>query len=715
MKLNTGNNTLEMSGEFRTNTFSIKNSAKAFMVLSDKLYNNKIRAIVRELSCNAYDSHRENGTEDVPFRIKLPTALDSKFIIRDYGTGLSEDQVINLYTTYFESTKEDSNDVIGCLGLGSKSPFCYTKSFNVVSYFNGTKTQYSAYINAEGFPQISKIFASPTDEKNGLEIVVNAKKDDYYKFRNECTNVLMWFPKKPTLISDSDTDIEEICNMYNLCGKNGDWGFPSEDNNYYHQRTSSVMGFINYSMADFQTDLLSSKEEIIYNSKILMFFELGELDISPSRESLSYSDWCIKNIKAKLSSIYDEIVHDIETSLSKETNAYDFYKTLYAELMSKYPRRIMAHLIENELSLTRPNEVEMSYTGHAIGITQYRLNSRKKVNKMHKNSIVLNQEFYSKKNAILVADRATGHVKLTKHLLNTGVYNSVYIVTVKTDTQNGFTDERITTKTGFDRKNLTINNFNADILYLEESAIKEKTSARKMGVKSGYKIMCDGTAGAHYKDSPQATHDAYDELIKNNSIVYYITYSRVGILLDARRCMASDLNDLKVNSLIASVPLVAMTTSRLNSFEKRRKKEDCVFINFEDYIVNKIKAYDFSAVIVDGSHYTRGMLNGLKSLNKVLKDANSVVTVDDEIAIFEKNCNSRKASELINNKIVRIYNNLLSDSLLTLRDITHVIDTKIPGYRFSDHIYNNSEKVKYFEYVVKNLTNNTCNTKAPKV
>ena len=105
-------------GEFR-----IRNSAKAFNILSSGLYANKIRAIVRELSCNAVDSHVAAGKQDTPFDIHLPNTLEPWFSIRDYGLGLSHDQVINIYTTYFESTKTDSNEFIGALGLGSKSPF----------------------------------------------------------------------------------------------------------------------------------------------------------------------------------------------------------------------------------------------------------------------------------------------------------------------------------------------------------------------------------------------------------------------------------------------------------------------------------------------------------------------------------------------------------------------------------------------------------------
>ena len=90
-------------GEFR-----IRNSAKAFNILSSGLYANKVKAIIRELSCNAIDSHTAAGTKQ-PFEVHLPTTLEPWFSIRDFGTGLSHDQVTKIYTTYFESTKTNSN------------------------------------------------------------------------------------------------------------------------------------------------------------------------------------------------------------------------------------------------------------------------------------------------------------------------------------------------------------------------------------------------------------------------------------------------------------------------------------------------------------------------------------------------------------------------------------------------------------------------------
>ncbi len=139
MKLhNTVQNEPIMSNVGEIGEFRIRNSAKAFNILSSGLYANKVRAIIRELSCNAVDSHVAAGKADVPFDVHLPNAIEPWFSIRDYGTGLSHDQVTNIYTTYFESTKTGSNDFIGALGLGSKSPFSYNDIFTVTNVKDGS-------------------------------------------------------------------------------------------------------------------------------------------------------------------------------------------------------------------------------------------------------------------------------------------------------------------------------------------------------------------------------------------------------------------------------------------------------------------------------------------------------------------------------------------------------------------------------------------------
>ena len=130
--------TLEIhsSGIKSANQFSISQNAKMYKILSDSLYSDKIMAVIRELSTNAYDAHIAAKNKN-SFKVTLPTQTNPSFKVRDFGTGLSQTDMEELYTTYGASNKNDSNDFVGCLGLGSKSPFAYTKSFSSVSFYNG--------------------------------------------------------------------------------------------------------------------------------------------------------------------------------------------------------------------------------------------------------------------------------------------------------------------------------------------------------------------------------------------------------------------------------------------------------------------------------------------------------------------------------------------------------------------------------------------------
>ena len=181
-------------GEFR-----IRNSAKAFSILSSGLYANKIRAVVRELSCNAVDSHVAAGSADVPFEVHMPTMLEPWFSVRDYGVGLNHDQVTRIYTTYFESTKTDSNEFIGALGLGSKSPFGYTENFTVTAVQNGRQGIYTAFINDQGVPSVALMTQTDTAEPNGVEVKFSVHDcADFEKFRSEAGAVYAWFKLQPT-------------------------------------------------------------------------------------------------------------------------------------------------------------------------------------------------------------------------------------------------------------------------------------------------------------------------------------------------------------------------------------------------------------------------------------------------------------------------------------------------------------------------------------
>ena len=189
---------IHSNGVDTSNQFSIAQTSKMFKILSDSLYSDKVMAVIRELSTNANDAHVAAGNKN-PFKVTLPTQANPNFTVRDYGTGLSQEDMEELYTTYGASNKNDSNDFTGCLGLGSKSPFAYTKSFSTTSFYNGQAYNYIAAMDENGVPSLSLFGVTDTDEPNGLEISFAVKQHDFQEFTNKSKRIFHYFKTKPIM------------------------------------------------------------------------------------------------------------------------------------------------------------------------------------------------------------------------------------------------------------------------------------------------------------------------------------------------------------------------------------------------------------------------------------------------------------------------------------------------------------------------------------
>ena len=303
-------------GEFR-----IRNSAKAFNILSSGLYANKIRAIIRELSCNAVDSHVAAGKSDTPFEVHLPSTFEPWFAIRDFGTGLNHDQVSNIYTTYFESTKTDSNAFIGALGLGSKSPFSYTDNFTVTAIQAGVKNIYSAFINEQGVPSVALMETINTDEANGVEVKFSvADRYDFDKFQQEARSVFLYFKLKPTVTGISNFTFSEL-------GYKERDIIPGVHQTNDQRRSRAVMGNIAYPIEVPNADTNLGELARLLNCGLEMHFAIGELDFQASREGLSYIPTTIASIKAKL----EQLNAQLATHVADRANAIgnDWERALY--------------------------------------------------------------------------------------------------------------------------------------------------------------------------------------------------------------------------------------------------------------------------------------------------------------------------------------------------------------------------------------------------
>ncbi len=293
--LSTDKRDVSVSNDFKTSGFKIQASAKAFEILSSNIYTNKVRAVIREYNCNAYDAHVAAGNGQ-PWDVHLPTYLESYFSVRDYGTGLSDEQVREIFTTYFHSTKTNSNDFVGALGLGSKSAFSIVDSFNVVSYYNGVKTDYCCYKDECGEPQVATLASSDTDQQNGLEVSmsVEGRTDD---FTDEAVNVFKYFDVLPN-INDKEVvkDILKAKEDYKFVCDEGSF-------NTGYGSLYARMGNVAYKIpTEYRSDLSG-----------FINFEIGDLSFNAGREELSMDDSTKKLLKSRIQQVQDnlsQVVYD---------------------------------------------------------------------------------------------------------------------------------------------------------------------------------------------------------------------------------------------------------------------------------------------------------------------------------------------------------------------------------------------------------------------
>jgi hypothetical protein len=329
---------VQVVGAITQESFTIKASAKAFQILSSNLYSNPLGAVIRELSTNAYDAHVMVDKRDEPFVLTVPNSLNPVLIIRDFGPGLSEREVMSVYTTFFESTKTNTNDAIGCLGLGSKSPFGISDSFTITSYQNGRKTVYSAFLNETRIPTISKFFESETDEETGIEIEVAVKEENFSTVAREVNTQLKYFTVKPIIKGDSsfkwnpdEEYLYEGTGWKMVAGRSGGRG------------ARVIQGQISYpidtnAMGKHHNNASAAVKELLVRN-ILFTVNIGDVNIAPSREALTYDDQTCLNIIAAANKILAELPQIIKEKIQSAETEYEarlLFNTIMGDLGTGY-------------------------------------------------------------------------------------------------------------------------------------------------------------------------------------------------------------------------------------------------------------------------------------------------------------------------------------------------------------------------------------------
>ncbi|XAI95950.1 hypothetical protein [Microcystis phage Mwe-JY26] len=338
---------VEGAGYVEEADFRISADEKMFRILISGLYADKPRAIIRELWSNAFDAHALRGTPERPFECHLPTCFAPHFAVRDFGVSLTHEQVMHLYTVVGKSTKTGENTSVGKFGLGSKTPFAYTDQFTVTVWLNGEKRLYNAFINSDGIPKIALFHTEQSDEEQGVEISFPVQPQDSDAFLRAAKTTVLGFDVAP-ILTGAKIDLERDIGKVVMSG-NG-WVLRKNEYGSFGHRAHVKQGCVVYPL-DLGALETSIAREIglreLVASGLIFEVPIGSVDITPSRESLSYDPKTISNIIERLKEISSEIEAPFATVVNntmKMREAMNAYTKAFEGFSSVLPGSMVERL-----------------------------------------------------------------------------------------------------------------------------------------------------------------------------------------------------------------------------------------------------------------------------------------------------------------------------------------------------------------------------------
>ena len=331
MKIDTNNNLTISGGSISSSKYGISEENAPFVIkmMIDNLYSNKPLAIIREYITNAWDAHVDAGISDTPIQIFVPTAFKPTLSIRDFGKGLSRQDVLHFYTQMADSRKRHTDDFVGGFGIGCKCAFCYVPSFSVVSYHNGTKMVFNA--SSSGAVPEMNLFHEESTTETGFMVQIDIKPEDVYTFRNTLVDFLKYFNPKPVILNDDYFSIPQgepkLLEM-------DDW-YCVDDR---YAKNQVILGNVPYEFKRSMLKLTDAEEDLsdsLSSVKFVIQMTPNALNVTLNRESLEYTPKTVDVLKAK----YMECLSQVRTALTEKYNNVSSVweaKSLYKKLGQKF-------------------------------------------------------------------------------------------------------------------------------------------------------------------------------------------------------------------------------------------------------------------------------------------------------------------------------------------------------------------------------------------
>lgn len=328
MIIDTSQGDIEVVGDIKEFKTSIdpKNLEFITTLLSSNLYSDPEQSFIREIVSNAWDSHVEAGTTDVPVIVRFKNTYSEKSVtIRDYGVGLSPERFQEVYCNIGSSTKRESNDFIGGFGIGKYSSLACSNTVYITSYYEG-KAYYYVMVKSGNSITTNLLDERPTDERNGVEVTIK-NISDLTPF-NKALQFIVFFP-------NVYIDGAESADRINSTKLKRFSNFAAASIPIEHKLLlGNVLYPCNKYHLSWDAQQFINK---ISSTGIVIKFDVGEINITPNRESIIYNSDTIKKIEDRISKAKKELDALVDAKLTKDYDNIDDYFDMVSKAVNYEP------------------------------------------------------------------------------------------------------------------------------------------------------------------------------------------------------------------------------------------------------------------------------------------------------------------------------------------------------------------------------------------
>jgi len=314
---------VELYGDFKSHKAEIdaEDLSWILQILSTNLYSDPIGSLIREYSSNAWDANVEAGNKDKPIEVGLQTSKDqgTYWYVTDLGPGLSPERIDGVYRKFGKSTKRDSNEAIGMMGLGKFSGLSYTNEIYITTRVDGREYEYLMH-KSDGVPQIDLLIDKPTDKPNGttIKVFLGNGYHDKREFKNKILEQLAYFENVYYNIDDMPGINQEI---KLIKGKTFTYS------NKESRDLRIKLGPVTYPIDSNVIKSVNSSFFYLYRG-LALNFEIGELAITPNRESILYNKKTIEVVEKRIEEFRAELVELYNTKGAEYEDVKAFVEAL---------------------------------------------------------------------------------------------------------------------------------------------------------------------------------------------------------------------------------------------------------------------------------------------------------------------------------------------------------------------------------------------------